>query len=134
MSETHEVASLLFPRLQILPKSHLAGRVDHKVVGEQAGADLERVDFLRKDLGGEVAVEMEPGDALFFHCNVLHSSAQNRSPHRRWAFLVAYNRRDNNPLFDHHHPRYTPLHKVGELFAFPLQITGKHYSLFVYEK
>lgn len=99
--------------LRVLPKSHHAGRIRHHLVAEQIGADLERVAFLTSALGGEVPVEMESGDALFFHCNLLHSSAQNRSPHRRWAFLVAYNRADNDPVITHHHPNYTPLHKIG---------------------
>nr|KAG5705814.1 hypothetical protein BaRGS_027473 [Batillaria attramentaria] len=54
------------------------------------------------------------GDALFFHCNLLHTSSQNSSPNRRWAFLCAYNRADNNPVKEHHHPRYTKLHKVPD--------------------
>eukprot|EP00058_Branchiostoma_floridae_P027471 XP_002612962.1 hypothetical protein BRAFLDRAFT_74747 [Branchiostoma floridae] len=57
-------------------------------------------------------VELEPGDALFFHCNLLHRSEQNHSDKRRWAFLVAYNRASNNPVIEHHHPRYTPMAKV----------------------
>ena len=32
-----------------------------------------------------VHVEMEPGDALFFHSNLLHRSDQNRRDHPRWA-------------------------------------------------
>ena len=34
----------------------------------------------------------------------LWHSAQNRSPHRRWCLLVAYNRADNDPVCVHHHP------------------------------
>ena len=52
------------------------------------------------------------GDALFFHCNLLHKSAVNNSPNRRWAFLIAYNRASNNPTVKHHHPRYVKLEKV----------------------
>ena len=52
------------------------------------------------------------GDGLFFHSNVLHRSDRNESDSRRWAFLVAYNTKTNNPMFEHHCPRYTPLHKV----------------------
>ncbi len=59
-----------------------------------------------------VEVEMEPGDALFFHCNVLHRSDQNRSSRRRWAFLIAYNRASNDPAIKHAHPNYTKLHMV----------------------
>lgn len=59
-----------------------------------------------------VEVEMEPGDALFFHSNVLHRSDQNASDHRRWAFLISYNRATNNPVIKHHHPQYTKLEIV----------------------
>ena len=47
--------------------------------------------------------------ACFFHCLTAHSSRQNHSDRRRWCFLVAYNRNDNNPLIPHHHPQFTPL-------------------------
>ena len=56
---------------------------------------------------------MEAGDALFFHCNVLHRSDKNDSDRRRWAFLIAYNRASNNPVYPHHHPQYTKLEKVN---------------------
>ena len=52
---------------------------------------------------------MDAGDAVFFHCNTLHASGQNMSDRRRWCLLVAYNRMDNNPRIEHHHPRATPL-------------------------
>ena len=48
------------------------GRVDHILSGEQAGADTERVKHAMNMFSLEY-VEMEPGDALFFHCNLLHS-------------------------------------------------------------
>ena len=57
-------------------------------------------------------VELDKGDTLFFHCNVLHRSEQNHSARRRWAFLSSYNRASNNPVTPHHHPQYTPLIKV----------------------
>ncbi|EDQ88484.1 uncharacterized protein MONBRDRAFT_26221 [Monosiga brevicollis MX1] len=58
-------------------------------------------------------VALAPGDCLFFHCNLLHKSNANTSPHRRWAFLCAYNRASNNPHQEHHHPFYTPLETVS---------------------
>lgn len=60
-----------------------------------------------------INVELEAGDALFFHCNLLHKSEQNNSDRRRWAFLIAYNRATNDPVIPHHHPQYTPLVKVS---------------------
>ncbi len=56
-----------------------------------------------------VFVEMEPGDALFFDCNLLHSSDQNNSDMRRWVMISSFNKRRNNPKFEHHHPFYHPL-------------------------
>ena len=58
--------------------------------------------------------EMEPGDGLFFHSNVLHRSDQNRSKNRRWTVLMCYNAARNDPYLEHHHPRYTPLAKVED--------------------
>ena len=58
--------------------------------------------------------ELRPGDAMFFHCNVLHTSAQNLSEMRRLGFLVSYNRADNNPVYEHHHPGYSKMDKVGK--------------------
>lgn len=100
--------------LQVLRGSHLVGRVDHGVLpGEQVGADLRRVEQMKKQLE-LVYVELEPGDALFFHANVMHRSDQNRSPNRRWTVLFCYNAARNNPYVEHHHPQYTPLEKVDD--------------------
>ena len=60
-----------------------------------------------------VYVEMTPGDALFFHCNLLHSSDQNNSDQRRWVMITSYNKKKNNPVLQHHHPFYHPLHMVA---------------------
>jgi hypothetical protein len=99
--------------LQVLRASHLAGRVDHVLTGDQAGADQERVAELSKRLE-LVHVEMEPGDVLFFDSNLLHRSDQNRSENPRWSMICCYNAARNNPYKEAHHPRYTPLHKVED--------------------
>jgi ectoine hydroxylase len=97
--------------LQVLKGSHLMGRVDHILTGDQAGADLERVQEAQKRLE-TVYVEMDAGDVLFFHANLLHRSDQNRSDHPRWSMICCYNAARNNPYKESHHPRYTPLNKV----------------------
>jgi len=89
--------------LKVIPGSHLLGRINHVRVGEQVGADLERVEQVQKVLP-LIYVEMSAGDALFFHCNLLHRSDQNNSDYRRWGFLSSFNRADNNPIYKHHHP------------------------------
>ncbi len=99
--------------LQVLKGSHHAGRVTHVLTGEQAGADRERVDELAKRLE-LVYVEMEPGDALFFHPNTLHRSDQNASDNPRWSMICCYNAARNDPYKDSHHPRYTPLNVVPD--------------------
>jgi len=99
--------------MQVLKGSHLMGRVDHVLTGDQAGADLERVRQAEKRLE-LVYVEMDPGDVLFFHANLLHRSDQNRSDNPRWAMICCYNAARNDPYKESHHPRYTPLHKVPD--------------------
>ncbi len=100
--------------LQVLRGSHNLGRVEHKLLeGEQVGADLERVAEAKKHLE-TVYAEMEPGDALFFHCNTLHRSDQNRSGQRRWTLLCCFNAARNDPFLEHHHPGYTKLEKVKD--------------------
>jgi ectoine hydroxylase len=99
--------------LQVLRGSHAMGRIDHVLTGDQAGADPERVREAQKQL--ELAyVEMDPGDVLFFHANLLHRSDQNRSDKPRWSMICCYNAARNDPFKEHHHPRYTPLRKVPD--------------------
>ena len=70
------------------------GRFDHVLVGSggvaQRGAELERGELASKQLE-HVQVELQPGDAVFFHSNLLHTSAQNISDKRRWSMICAYN-------------------------------------------
>lgn len=99
--------------MQVLRGSHLMGRITHATTGNQAGADLERVQEAEKRLE-LVYCEMEPGDALFFHSNILHRSDQNRSDNPRWSLICCYNAARNDPYKESHHPGYTPLHKVED--------------------
>jgi ectoine hydroxylase len=99
--------------LQVIKASHKMGRVNHILTGEQAGADMERVNEALKRLE-LVYCEMDPGDALFFHSNLLHRSDQNKSKNPRWSLICCYNARSNDPYKDSHHPRYTPLKKVSD--------------------
>jgi ectoine hydroxylase len=100
--------------LQVVPGTHRVGRIEHGVLpGEQVGADPVRVEQILKRYP-VVHAEMAPGDALFFHANVLHRSDQNRSPNRRWTVLFCFNAASNDPYLEHHHPGYTPLVKVDD--------------------
>jgi ectoine hydroxylase-related dioxygenase (phytanoyl-CoA dioxygenase family) len=99
--------------MQVLKGSHRLGRVEHGSFGDQTGADPERVTEAMKVLD-LVYVEMEPGDALFFHSNTLHRSDQNKSPNPRWSFICCYNAAANNPYKESKHPRYHLLEKVPD--------------------
>ena len=99
--------------LQVIRGSHKLGRIEHVLTGEQAGADQSRVDEILKRLD-LVYMEMEPGDALYFHANLLHRSDQNHSDHPRWSMICCYNAKSNDPFKESHHPRYTPLKKVQD--------------------
>merc|ERR1712166_736180 len=94
--------------LKVIKGSHRMGLIPHNMAGGQAEVDKTRLAYA-EELLETVQLEMDPGDALFFHCNLLHASGQNHSDKRRWCFLVSYNRVDNNPMIEHHHPRYTKL-------------------------
>jgi ectoine hydroxylase len=99
--------------MQVLRASHQLGRLNHVKVGDQTGADPERVSAAAERLE-LVYVEMAPGDALFFHPNLLHRSDQNRSENDRWALICCYNARSNSPYKEGRHPSYTPLDAVDD--------------------
>lgn len=80
--------------LQVIKGSHKMGRVNHGFAGEQVGADMEMVDNALKTMD-LVYCELEPGDALFFHSNLLHRSAANLSDHPRWSIIACYNTQAN---------------------------------------
>ena len=94
--------------LQVLRGSHKIGRIEHGMSGEQVGADMTRVEqaMKRHEL---VYCEMQPGDVLFFHANVLHRSDKNESDQPRWSLICCYNARHNDPFLDGYHARYSPL-------------------------
>jgi hypothetical protein len=97
--------------LQVVRGSHLLGRMDHGKVGDQTGvAEVERLNAALERLE-LVHCELSPGSAIFFHCNLLHRSDQNKSPDPRWAFIACYNARSNDPYKESRHPRYTLLEK-----------------------
>jgi hypothetical protein len=73
---------------------------------ERVTAVLERLPL--------VYCEMEPGDTIFFHANLLHRSDMNRSDEPRWSMICCYNAARNDPYKDAHHPRYTPLDVVPD--------------------
>lgn len=75
--------------LQVIKGSHKLGRVNHGFAGEQVGADMTMVNNALKTMPLEYC-ELQPGDALFFHSNILHRSEANLSDHPRWSIISVY--------------------------------------------
>lgn len=80
--------------LQVIKGSHKLGRVNHGFAGEQVGADQVMVDNALKTME-LVYCELQPGDALFFHSNLLHRSAANLSDKPRWSIISCFNSQSN---------------------------------------
>ena len=75
--------------LQVIKGSHKLGRVNHGFSGEQVGADMIMVENALKTME-LVYCTLEPGDALFFHPNLLHRSEANLSDNPRWSVISCY--------------------------------------------
>ena len=99
--------------LQVLAGSHQIGLIDHQRVDGQATADPDRVNAAVERLP-LVHLELDPGSAVFFHCNLLHRSEANRSDHPRWTLICCYNAARNDPYRDSHPPRYAPLSRLED--------------------
>ena len=82
--------------LQVIKGSHKMGRIEHGFAGEQVGASQHYVDLVLKTME-LVYVEINAGDAMFFHSNLLHRSEANLSEKPRWSLISVYNRAGNIP-------------------------------------
>jgi ectoine hydroxylase-related dioxygenase (phytanoyl-CoA dioxygenase family) len=117
--------------LQILKGSHAMGRVNHDRINEQSMADPERVEAARR-LFDLVYLELDPGDAVFFDCNVLHRSDANNSDLRRWNYIASYNTVRNAPYKRvRDYGNYEPLVVVPEnaICEFAAQLTAPAHGI-----
>jgi ectoine hydroxylase-related dioxygenase (phytanoyl-CoA dioxygenase family) len=80
--------------LQVIRGSHKMGRIEHGFSGEQVGASQRYVDLALQTME-HVFVELNAGDVLFFHSNILHRSEANLSDKARWSLISCYNRSTN---------------------------------------
>jgi phytanoyl-CoA hydroxylase len=99
--------------LQVIKGSHQMGRIEHGFAGEQVGASQHYVDLALKTMD-LVYVELMPGDALFFHSNLLHRSEANLSDNSRWSLISCYNRRSNIPYNEPSASSTIPLEAVPD--------------------
>ena len=100
--------------LQIASGSHRLGRIDHTPLSPtQNEVDPKRMPYILEQCPIEYC-ELEPGDALIFHCNAIHRSDANRSAKRRWTLLICYNRVDNDTFVKSDDRYFVPLDKVDD--------------------
>ena len=66
---------------------------------------LDAAQFLRTDVAANAALlrtrvyaELDPGDALFFHCRLFHAASHNRSTHTKFSVVCTSRANDNRPL------------------------------------
>jgi ectoine hydroxylase-related dioxygenase (phytanoyl-CoA dioxygenase family) len=99
--------------LQVIKGSHKMGRIEHGFAGEQVGAAQHYVDLALKTME-LVYVELQAGDALFFHSNLLHRSEANLSDKPRWSMISVYNRSSNIPYNEPSESSILPLQIVED--------------------
>lgn len=83
--------------LQVLKGSHILGRLNHVREDGQTNVEKPYLDAAIERFD-HVYVEMDPGDALVFHCNLLHRSDANNSDTYRWGYICSYNAAHNAPF------------------------------------
>jgi phytanoyl-CoA hydroxylase len=82
--------------LLVLPGTHTL---------EFAPEQLDASQFLRTDvqqnralLAKQVAVELDAGDVLFFHCRLFHAAGQNKTADTKFSVVHTYHAADNRPI------------------------------------
>jgi phytanoyl-CoA hydroxylase len=119
--------------LQVIGGSHKMGRIEHGFAGEQVGAAQHYVDLALKTMP-LVYVELAPGDALFFHSNLLHRSAANLSDTARWSLISCYNRQTNTGYNEPNGSHTTPVSIVPDEALLEWTTTGVQESAGFLEK
>jgi hypothetical protein len=109
--------------LQVIKGSHKLGRVNHGFAGEQVGADMVMVENALKTMD-HVYVEIQPGDALFFHSNLLHRSEANTSDKPRWSIISCYNSLSNPAYNDESTSWREPVQIVPDNALMDAAVTG----------
>jgi phytanoyl-CoA hydroxylase len=82
--------------LLVLPGSHAM---------DFSSEQLDSAQFLRTDveanrelLAREAAVELDPGDVLFFHSSLFHAAGHNQTDETKFSVVHTYHAADNRPL------------------------------------
>jgi ectoine hydroxylase len=101
--------------VNLIAGSHKYGRIDHVRIGASSGCDPQRLELIKRN-SPPLPVEMESGDACFFHCNTLHASAGNSTDSPRTLLHCTYNAIENSPFIEEgqEHHRYRPFEKLPD--------------------
>ena len=75
--------------MQLIKGSHKLGRLNHGFSGDQMGADMDMVNNALKTMD-LIYSELDPGDVLIFHSNLIHRSDANLSSDSRWSIISCY--------------------------------------------
>jgi ectoine hydroxylase-related dioxygenase (phytanoyl-CoA dioxygenase family) len=80
--------------LQVIPRAHRAGVLNHSWEGFFRGQITERVDVSKA-----ATLEGPAGSAIFMHGMTPHASAPNTSPHARRTLILSYRAADAYPIY-----------------------------------
>ena len=75
-----------------------------------------------------VYAELNPGDGLIFHSNILHRSEANLSDKSRWSLISVYNRQSNVPYNEKSTACLVALESVPDDFLLQTDATGLNQS------
>jgi ectoine hydroxylase len=82
---------------RVIPGSHRMGRMNPPQQIGAANAFRARLEHAKEKLG-VVYCELNPGDVMFFHSNILHSGGANNTDTTRVVMFSSYNARANAPV------------------------------------
>jgi len=101
--------------VKVVKKSHLMGRLDTANFGKGWQCDPTRMEKVLKRLE-VVHCEMEPGDTLWAHSNMIHASEGNRSDQARINLICHHNAIWNEPVTSDEleHRIYRPLYELPD--------------------
>ena len=87
--------------LHFQPGSHRNGKInprwDATTTYKFIAMDPDHVKKTLQTGPKPIAITGQPGDAVLFHCNLLHASGHNLSAHDRWQVYFCFNRVSNHP-------------------------------------
>lgn len=97
LDEASEMGGCLY----FLPGSHKRGRIpprwDETTAYKFWATTPDEVRAALAEHDEPVPITGKPGDAVIFHCNLLHASSHNLSAHDRWQLYFCFNRVANRP-------------------------------------